>query len=67
MKMPKNYDGFFRLGIEYLESGYKVNILTPSPTPPLKGGAILLPSPLRGEGKGEGVQEFMDTHYLYET
>jgi hypothetical protein len=32
-----------------------LTILTPSPTPPLKGGAILLPSPLRGEGKGEGV------------
>jgi hypothetical protein len=39
----------------YLESVYKVDILSPSPTPPLKGGAILLPSPLRGEGKGEGV------------
>jgi len=36
--------------------GYKVVLLTPSPTPPLKGGANLLPSPLRGEGKGEGVK-----------
>jgi len=36
---------------------YKVNILTPSPLPsPLKGGVILIPSPLRGEGKGEGVK-----------
>jgi len=33
----------------------KIYILTPSPTPPLKGGENLLPSPLRGEGKGEGV------------
>ena len=41
--------------LTYLESVYKVDILSPSPTPPLKGGAILLPSPLRGEGKGEGV------------
>ena len=32
----------------------KTDILTPSPTPPLKGGAILVPSPLRGEGKGKG-------------
>jgi len=38
-----------------METVYKVDILTPSPTPPLKGGANLLPSPLRGEGKGEGV------------
>jgi len=48
----------------YLESVYKLDILTSSPTPPLKGGAILLPSPLRGEGKGEGVKQFMDRHYL---
>ena len=41
----------------YLESVYKVDILSPSPTPPLKGGAILLPSPLRGEGKGGGNVE----------
>jgi hypothetical protein len=40
-----------------LESVYKVDILSPSPTHPLKGGAILLPSPLRGEGKGEGKGE----------
>ncbi len=31
---------------------------TPSPSsPPVKGGEILLPSPLAGEGKGEGVKE----------
>ncbi len=29
---------------------YKVDILTPSPTPPVEGGAYLLPSPLAGEG-----------------
>ena len=39
---------------DYLVSVYKFDILSPSPTPPLKGGAILLPSPLRGEGKCEG-------------
>ena len=53
--------------IVYVKSVYKLHVLTPSPTPPLKGGeeveeaplkggAILLPSPLRGEGKGEGVK-----------
>ena len=36
----------------YKEIGYvyKVEILTPSPTPPIKGGAYLLHSPLVGEG-----------------
>ena len=45
----------------FLASVYKVDILTPSPTPPLKGGAKLLPSPLRGEGKGEGVIQSIHT------
>ncbi len=39
----------------YSEFLYEVDIITPSPTPPLKGGVNLLSSPLRGEGKGEGV------------
>ncbi len=54
------YAGF----IFYILSVHKFDILTPSPTPPLKGGAILLPSPLRGEGKGEGVKQFIHRIHL---
>ncbi len=54
----------------YIVSVHKVDILTPSPTPPLKVGAIILPSPLKGEGKGEGEgegegeQQSMDRLYI---
>ena len=54
------YAGF----IFYLLSVYKVDILTPSPTSPLKGGSNLLPSLLRGEGKGEGVKQFIHRIHL---
>jgi len=38
-----------------LEPAHKVGHFNTLPNPPLKGGTIFLPSPLRGEGKGEGV------------
>jgi hypothetical protein len=41
---------------ELLRRSYVRPHTPPSPSsPPLKGGAVLLPSPLEGEGKGEGA------------
>ena len=55
---------FYAGVIFYILSVHKFDILAPSPTPPLKGGANLLPSPLRGEGKGEGVKQFIRRIHL---
>jgi NADH-quinone oxidoreductase subunit G len=48
-----------RFGYGFVNSGKRIRqpfIKSPSPTPPARGGETVTPSPLAGEGWGEGVQ-----------
>jgi NADH-quinone oxidoreductase subunit G len=52
-----------RFGYEFVNSEKRIRKpleKSPSPTPPIKGGATSKPSPLAGEGRGEGGLEPID-------
>ena len=53
---PRNdkHQSFMYLFSQAIVSKHKLYVVTPSSTPPLKGGAYLLSAHSRGEGKGEG-------------